>query len=490
VRAGRPVSLTPIHMEADLVHDAQGLEVRRLAANGAFGRLEGHGRLSGFSLDATMDLAKATQEAGQFVDLKERSASGAVTAKVTTQGAPAEGTRLAASLEFQDLIVVMAPDRRWQEPKASVALQADLRFNKENALIAFDVKDCRLVSSVGVLQAKANFQKQAEGWNFKGTAGGNGELAAAANQAAAYLGSKAAPVSGRWTLAAEADGNLGKVVNASMQCRTEGLAYAAKREAEAPEAAPVAVGDVRMEAAVSLLQGGKADEVAVRKLHVEGPGVQMDAGGKLVLPADTGGPMNVDGKADARIDMAGLADLLRSFGVVSAESRMAGKVTAVATASTQEGNVVGTAAITAEGVDVLMAETQTAIREPKAEIPVAFGRPTDAREAGRRTTATRWRRLRCTAATPRRRSHRVARAAAAGTRFPHREPLPAPRRCRRQSPPADRPPPAAGRGPGLHADPHAPRHPPPRTPPESHPATQDPGTARGRPSPVAGPSFR
>lgn len=373
-RGDRDIVLSPMKLAADLLMDSEGVNVRQVTAASAFGKLQGSGRLDAFSMDADLNLDQAVQEVGQFVELEGFDAKGDLTASAKTTGTWGERVHVEVAAEATDLILNFGEGSIWREHRATLATRADLTFAGDDGLTAINAKPLEIEASGGTLSGSADLRREADQWTVDAEATGSGSLARLSSQVAGYLGradqrQQGVGLNGTWHLTATARGKPAGKLSANVGARTTDLAYV-RPAAENRPAEATRVQDLDMDAQVDLLTDGQAREVVVRKLQVDGHGMTVRADGTVAGETGEGGSLAADGRADARFDLAKTAGLLKSFGVVSADSELAGTADFSAAAATRERRVEAGGTLELADLDVYLTDTNTRINEKTMTVPV------------------------------------------------------------------------------------------------------------------------
>jgi len=377
MRAGRPVAFAPFSISADLERGKDGVAAKDIRLAAGFGSVTGKGRIEDFTLDASLDLAKATEDLGQFVDLAGRGASGSVRLHLQTRGTLAQGVDLAASADASGLSVALGDGRQWSEPRITFAAAAHADFDAERRLAALAVKTLALAASAGTVEASGTATRNDPAWTVAGDAKGAGDVGILARQVAAYLGRPATGIAGQWRLEAQGQATPGKSCNLSLTGGATGLAVPIKTgdpaSADGQTTKTLTLQDASLSAEVAY-DSAKERLVTVRGLHVEAPGLRAGADGSATLPGqDETGRLRVNGEGNAEADLAVLARTLQPFGLLAPGSRMAGKVVIRGKAASDAKGTAGEGNFEATDLDLYFAETETAIRETRARARVAVG---------------------------------------------------------------------------------------------------------------------
>jgi len=370
MRAGRPVAFAPFALSADLERSKEGVAAKDIRLAAGFGSVTGKGRIEDFTLDASLDLAKATEDLGQFVDLAGRGASGSVRLHLQTRGTLAQGVDLAASADASGLSVALGDGRQWSEPRITFAAAAHADFDAERRLVALAVKTLSLAASAGTVEANGTAARKDQAWTVAGDAKGAGDVGILARQVAAYLGRPATAIAGGWHLEAHGRATPAKSFVVTFAGRATDLAVPVKTDdpaaGEGQAARMLTLQDASLSAEVAY-DSAKERLVTVRSLRVEAPGLQAGADGSATLPGqDETGRLRVNGEGNAEADLAVLARTLQPFGLLAPGSRMAGKVTVHGSAASDAKGTSGEANLAATDLDLYFADKGTSIRTAQA----------------------------------------------------------------------------------------------------------------------------
>ena len=216
-REGKLIALQPFHVAFDVLQDRpaatepaaakqepslfSALEVKSLVLTGGFGSVKAKGRLEDFTLDAQLDLARATAEAVQFVDLKGYGGAGNLTLHVVSRGNPAGKIALAADASLEKVQVDFGGGRRWQEPQATLTAKAALTFNDKRELMAASVERVLFDGHTAYLDTKGSLSRESGPWEVAADIEANGQgarLLALASLALAVSGSSAQADAADW----------------------------------------------------------------------------------------------------------------------------------------------------------------------------------------------------------------------------------------------------------------------------------------------------
>jgi hypothetical protein len=203
-REGKPIAISPVRLALEVFRKpapaappAQppeqtpsgapailtSLELKTLSLTGAFGTVEGRGRLESFSLDARLDLARAMDEIGRFVDLKDYGAAGTMAAHVESTGTEKAGIQLSTRLDLQNFTIALGGGRRWQEPQATLTAAGRATFDEGHRPVTLAVSQFNLASATARVVASGSYRRAAKQWVLAGTATAEGDIVRTAQAA-------------------------------------------------------------------------------------------------------------------------------------------------------------------------------------------------------------------------------------------------------------------------------------------------------------------
>jgi hypothetical protein len=412
-RDGKAIALSPAHIEADvrrtpgaapasspragspdttrsapaapggMLAMARGVRLESLKVTGGFGTISGAGTLEALTLDARLDLARASAEAAQFIDMGGISATGLVTVHAQTRGSldagpAAQAAPIAATVKMDanNLDVAWSETGRFTEPALSLAADAALARTADGGLASADVKSWTLTASPGRLAGTASAKPGADGWAVSATAQGEGDVAALARTIAQAIGGKPQPIRGKWTLQATGARNAAGDLDADVTAGATDLVIPQTAEEGQPAKPDVRLADVRFKAKAWV---GHDGAVRVPEADLTGPGLVAKASGTGRLPQGDAAPFSADATLDVQADLAQVAQTAAPFGLLPVDAVLDGKAAIAGTVKTAGGRMTGTAAVDATDLAVEIPSKKVSVAEPKVRIPVAFTHRDDAR---------------------------------------------------------------------------------------------------------------
>ncbi len=166
---------------------AESVQVKTFRLTGGFGTVEATGRLNRLVLDAELDLARATEEAGRFADLGGYGGAGTAEVHLETVRDGADEVSGSVSGTFTDLVLNLPDGVRLREPEAVLSARASLAFDERRRPVAVDVTDLALEARTATLTADGALRRTGQTWAFEGRATGGGTVANLAGVGAAVL---------------------------------------------------------------------------------------------------------------------------------------------------------------------------------------------------------------------------------------------------------------------------------------------------------------
>jgi len=337
-RDGKPIALEPVHLVLDVLRALspaptaaaeapkeppllQTLSFRKLELTGAFGSVKAAGRLEEFQLDAQLDLAKATEDLGRFVDLKGYGAAGTLAAHVTSQGSFADRIALATQANLKNVSVSLGEGRRWQEPQATLNAKGTLAFDAKRELTAVSLDSFLFDGQTAYLDTKGTLARTEGAWAVAADVDANGEVARLASLVNLALGAPAggqapkaagwrnivtnltrAGAAARWGVVGKAKGSLAGSLKFAVRAELKDLQvpYGRGQRWTEPHASLDAAGALAFNPEQNLT-GATLD-----KFTFAGTGVQLAAGGSA---AKTESSWTYRGQPKLDADVPRLADL-------------------------------------------------------------------------------------------------------------------------------------------------------------------------------------
>ncbi len=378
-RAGRAVVLQPVHLEATVARQEDQVRIDPLVAEGAFGRLSGQGTLDRFTLTANLDLAKAVDEAEQFVDMQGTNLAGTATVQATTERTDDGRIRFLASTDVTNFVLALDDGRRWEEPTLSASAEGLYADQPTADQPMLDLTQARVSGRAGKVTAKATVRRAEGGTTLDARADGDGRVAALAQQLSGLLGREEVPdAAGTWTMAATAAGTVGGEMTVGLTAGTTNLAYAPPVEAGA-KTERRATGDLALEAEATVIQAETGRTLRITKADLTGPGLDAKASGTVAL---SGERVRADGTATADLAMAPFGPVLKALGAVPAAATLQGNATVKVSAETRGDVLSGSGTATTDALKVDLGKDGLKIDEPDATVPVTFRYDMATREFG------------------------------------------------------------------------------------------------------------
>ena len=377
-RGGQRVILSPVRVLADLERDhrqtadgepstatgwldlAESLRVNELTAGAAAGSITAGGRLAAFTLEAHLDLAKATEEVGRFADLRGYGAEGAAVIHVKTGGTLRSNVTVVLHSDINNLVLHLGGGSRLAEPRATLTASARATFDDQRRFSEITLDALDLDAATASLAAKGFAQRTVRSWQFNGTADGTGTIANLGGLAAVIIplvapgepppqkaeqggpdwretlleharrasGRGGKPAGGRWQLKMEAGGTLDQAVAVKTDAAVADVLWPLAK----PGAEPLRIADGALYADV-LYQPGEAGKVTVHSINAEVPGASATVQGPVTVGPE--GADTLDGALEAviAINLPALTRMLVPLDLLAEEPTYGGDVTVRLTAS-------------------------------------------------------------------------------------------------------------------------------------------------------------
>jgi len=378
-RGGERVALSTVRVAADLEREhtpppegeapappgwlalAESVRVNELTATAAAGTIKAAGRIEAFTLDAQLDLAKATEEVGRFVDLEGYGAEGAARLGIKTEGTLASGVKAALTSDLKDLVLHLGGGSRLAEPRASLKARGGVTFDDQRRLSDLSLDAFDLDAATASLSAKGFLQRTMESWQFDGTANGTGTVANLGGLVAVIIalldndgppqenadeagadwrdtlvayalrasGRGGKPAGGRWQLEMAAGGALDKGIAVTADASVADLVWPPAE----PAAKPVQVADGTLHADVLYHPNEETAKITVRAIKANVAGVSAVVQGPATVELE--GPATFEGTLDvvAEANLPTLAETLAPLGLLPEEATYSGDVKVRLTAS-------------------------------------------------------------------------------------------------------------------------------------------------------------
>ncbi len=370
-RSGQPVIMSPVRVAADLQRDhsraaaeppsapgdwlalAESLRVNELTASATAGTITAGGQLEAFTLDVHLDLAKATEEVGRFVDLGGYGAEGAAVIHVKTDGTLRSGVKMTLGSDLENLVLHFAGGGRLSEPRATLTASGRAALDDQHRLSDIALDALELKATTASLTAKGFAQRTTRSWQFNAAANGTGTianlgglatiiipLAAAAEPpqkdaeesgpdwretlleyARRASGGGGKPAAGRWQLDVETGGTLDQAVAVKADAAVTDLLWPLP---ETP-AKPLRIASSTLHADV-LYHPGRAAKVTVHSIEATFPGLSATVEGPATLELEGFGTLDNPLNAVAQANLPTLTQTLAPLNLLPEGTAYAGDV--------------------------------------------------------------------------------------------------------------------------------------------------------------------
>jgi len=377
-RGGQRVIMSPVRVLADLERDhrqttdggpstastwlaiAESLRVNELTASAAAGRITAGGRLAAFTLEARLDLAKATEEVGRFADLGGYGAEGAAVIHVKTGGTLRSSVTVVLRSDINNLVLHLGGGSRLTEPRATLTASGRATFDDQRRFSEITLDALDLDAATASLTAKGFAQRTVRSWQFSSTTHGTGTIANLGGLAAVIIplvapgeppqqkaeqggpdwretlleyarrasGRGGKPAAGRWQLKMEAGGDLDQAVAVKADAAAGDILWPLAK----PGAEPLRIANGALRADV-LYHPGEAGKVTVHSINVEVPGASATVQGPVTVGLEGADTLEGTLEAVIAINLPALTRMLVPLDLLPEEPTYAGDVTVRLTAS-------------------------------------------------------------------------------------------------------------------------------------------------------------
>ncbi len=322
--------------------------------------------------DANLDALGATLRSLDLLP-KEPLISGAAKVHIVAQAepkGPVSGNLTMAGADFR--LAWPADKREVSEARPTLAATLSAARDEKGMPASIQVSQWRLVAGAGTLDGAAAFAKTPNGWTYNVEGRGGGDLKPLAATVASAMGSKPAPIEGRWQIAAK--------FSSAAESKSLELAAAGTNlviPAGGADSKPQPLPDASIKTVCSF---GKTGDIAVKSADVSIPGLTAAASGTVRLPSDTDKNVAADGKVAARANLAELAEVLRPFGILAAESKMTGAADLSCDAATTADGTKAKGTLNLSGIKVHLAQSGIDVTAEEAAVPVSVAYATGAKQ--------------------------------------------------------------------------------------------------------------
>jgi hypothetical protein len=116
----------------------------------------------------------------------------------------------------------------------------------------------------------------------------------------------------------------------------------------------------------------KTGAFTIRSADVTGPGLALKASGTGRFPANDKDPLTADGAVTAKANLLDLSQVLRPFGVLSDDVKIAGAADFDGKVATGTDGISGSGTLDLAGLNLQLAADQPPIQEQKLHVPLTF----------------------------------------------------------------------------------------------------------------------
>ncbi|MEA3366614.1 MAG: hypothetical protein U9R68_00710, partial [Planctomycetota bacterium] len=291
------------------------------------------------------------------------TAAGDVKVTLTVTPAAEAPTKVNLAVRGEQIDLAWSDGRRYADPLLRAGAVATLASDDAGEVQAVEVTDWSVATVAGALQGTARGEPTPDGWVWDATAAGDGSIQPVAHATARLLAAEPRTIGGMWHLKAAFAGRDDRL---GVDLSLTDLTIPGRGEPPGPE---VRLEDVRLEASASV---GEAGQVRIERASLAGPGITAEVAGTARLPSRSHPHPRADGHVEAAIALAGFARVLRPFGLLAEDDRLAGQATFTGEVRTDPTGLGGSGTLNLTELEVHLAKTGSTFREAEARLPIAF----------------------------------------------------------------------------------------------------------------------
>ncbi len=293
----------------------------------------------------------------------DMTAAGDVKATLAVTPVSDAPTKVNLSVRGEQLDLAWDDGRRYTDPLLRVSAVGTLDRGEGGKVLAFDVTEWSLATVAGTLEGTAAGRPAADGWAWDATAEGDGTIQPVAHMSARLLGAEPRTLEGMWHLKAS---YAARDRNLETDLVLTDLVVPGQGEPPRPH---VALTDVRAAVTASM---GEAGEIRIPRARLTGPGLRAEVSGTVRLPSRASPHPHADGQVGASIVLADFAQVLRPFGLLAEEDRLAGHAEFTGEVRSDPTGLGGSGTLALSELEVHLAEGDRTVREAEARLPIAF----------------------------------------------------------------------------------------------------------------------
>jgi hypothetical protein len=299
------------------------------------------------------------------LDLVPEDLTAAGDVKVTLAVTPVTDapTKVDVAVRGEKIDLAWGDGRQYTDPLLRASAVGTLDRDEAGEVRAVDITAWSVATVAGALEGTARGRPTADGWVWDATAAGDGTIQPVAHTSARLLAAEPRTLSGMWHLKASYAGGDRQV---ETDLSLTDLAMPGAGEPPGPE---IRLEDVRVEVAAAM---GEDGQVRIPRARVAGPGLTAEASGTARLPSREAPHPRADGEVRASIALADFAQVLRPFGLLSEEDRLAGHADFAGEVRTDPTGLGGSGTLNLSELAVHLAEGDRTFREAEARLPIAF----------------------------------------------------------------------------------------------------------------------
>jgi hypothetical protein len=313
---------------------------------------------------ANVSLAATSKTLRSFGLMPEGTdAAGSAAFRLTVESQDGRNVQAGVMVQAADPAFAWAKDRRIAQPKLDGSLTAAVVRDAKGAVSEINIDHYRIETPAGAVEGSARLTPAGETWAYHVAAEGAGDIQQLAQVVAGATGGKPSAIRGQWKVKGAFDQAAAQSI--SVVATATDLVVPPETAAGAKTALRLA--DVNIDAAAAIAAGGAID---ITRATITGPGLAARAAGSVRLPKDKAEKVAADGAVSLKADLAELAKLLQPFGLLPAQSVLAGAAEVTGKVASGAAGVRGSGTLAVTGLDVALPEAGIALKEPQVVVPL------------------------------------------------------------------------------------------------------------------------
>jgi len=294
---------------------------------------------------------------------EDLTAAGDVTVTLAVTPVTDGPTKLDMAVRGEEIDLAWDDGRGYTDPLLRASAVGTLDRDEGGAVRAIDLSEWTLATVAGALSGTIRVRPAADRWVWDATAAGDGSIQPVAHTSARLLNAEPRTLGGLWHLKASYAGADRQV---EMDLALTDLTLPGRGDPPGPE---VRLQDVHLEAAGSV---GADGQIRIPRARLTGPGITGEASGTARLPSRDEPHPRADGKVKASVSLAEFAEVLRPFGLLSEDDRLAGQAGFAGEVRTDPTGIGGSGTLDLSELEVHLAKDKRTFREAEARLPLVF----------------------------------------------------------------------------------------------------------------------